>query len=71
MTEHTLDTIKGDKVTINYIQRVDGIVQCKSDDGHLYYLAQFKPNKKFQQLCNAFNLWDCRRDNSLHGTKAS
>ena len=71
MTDHVLDTIHGGVVTVKYIQRYEGVVQCKGSDGNLYYLGQFKPNKNFQKLCDAFNLWDCRRDNSLHGTEAS
>ena len=70
MTLYQLDTVHGGKVRVRYVQRVEGVMQCKADDDNLYYLGQFKCNDNFIKLCDEFDLWDCRRDNSIPSEEA-
>ena len=54
-------------IEVKYVQWKSGYAECKGTDGILYPLASFTCNSNFLKLCNAFNIWDSGRDNTVQG----
>jgi len=67
MKLYPLKTISGKDILGKYVQWVEGACMVKADNGSAYHLGEFTCNSNFVNLCNAFNLWDCRRNNSVRG----
>jgi hypothetical protein len=58
-------TMRRKQVPIKYVQQHDGIYKVKGEDGILYQLAEFTCDSNFLIFCNAFNIRNSGRDNSI------
>jgi hypothetical protein len=65
MKLYPLKTLSGEDIVAKYVQWVEGVCMVKATDGEAYHLGGFTCNSNFVTLCNAFNLWDCRRNRSV------
>lgn len=65
MTFTLTTTMRRKQVPIKYVQQTGGVYQVKGEDGVLYQLAEFTCDSKFLTFCNAFDIRDSRRNNSV------
>jgi|13_taG_2_1085334.scaffolds.fasta_scaffold00161_19 hypothetical protein len=65
MTHTLTTTMRRKQVPVKYVQQHDGVYKVKGADGMLYQLAEFTCDAQFLNFCNAFNIRDSRRNNTI------